>query len=65
MSDKERADLNFFTSNELKEINEVTKVFPNVDISFNIYCEGEEEICVGDFITFEIIIDRVNMKEGE
>ncbi|GFE54828.1 hypothetical protein protein [Babesia ovis] len=53
MTDAQKADVAAFCD-----------YFPQIDLSVDVYVNDANDICVGDVITFEIKLTRLNMPEG-
>ena len=67
MSEEERKTFStgVFDESELKDVEEVIKVLPLIDVKIEHFVEGEKEIAVGDILTLRITITQLNLKEGE
>ncbi|GIX63177.1 translocation protein SEC63 [Babesia caballi] len=49
---------------QLADVAAFCEYFPNVDLSVDVYVNDASDICVGDLITFEIKITRLNVPES-
>lgn len=66
LTPQERKDLELFeTPQQLDDCEKAIKVFPLIELTVEPKVEGEEEIAVGDFLTYKISITLLNSGENE
>mmetsp|Transcript_40300 Transcript_40300/g.38770 ORF Transcript_40300/g.38770 Transcript_40300/m.38770 type:complete len:157 (+) Transcript_40300:1085-1555(+) len=63
---EERTKLNVYeNSNENQDVEEFIKVFPKLDMTVEFFVDGEDDIMVGDFVTYKITVTLRNVDEGQ
>ena len=63
---EERKGYNLFEDpQEYEDSEKAIAVFPLINLKVETFVDGEEEIAVGDFLTYKFTITLVNLKDGE
>nr|BAN64686.1 DnaJ domain containing protein [Babesia bovis] len=52
------------TESQLSDVTAFCEYFPQIDLKVDVYVNDANDICVGDVITFEVNITRLNMPEN-
>ncbi len=66
LTPEERKGYNLFENpQEYEDSEQAISVFPLINLKVETFVDGEQEIAVGDFLTYKFTITLVNLKDGE
>lgn len=62
LTPEDRKNLELFDSpKELDDCEKALKVFPVIDLKCEFFVDGENEIAVGDFLTYKFTVTMLNL----
>jgi len=63
--DSSKKGLDGMAEEDKKDVLQVCKIFPLIDIKCHAHVDDEDEIAEGDIITIEVTVTRKNLEEGQ
>lgn len=63
--DEEKRGLSRLTDSQKKDVLDVCRLMPNIEVNVDVFVEDEEEIAENDLVTVKLTATRKNVSEGK